>query len=85
MKAENIRIETTSVWVCVFTIPGIEHVHDEIVDEWDLGFRNAAGIPVKHWHDNRKTLSFLLVSLGKEGDRKYRKQWQIIVKIYIFY
>lgn len=46
-------------------IPGIKHVCDEIVNKWDLGFRNAAGIPVKHWHDNRQTLSLLLVSLSK--------------------
>lgn len=52
----------------IFTIPGIKHVSDEIVDKGDLGFGNAAGIPIKHWHDDRQTLSFLFIRL----ERVYR-------------
>lgn len=47
----------------VLTIPGIEHVGDEVVYEGDLRFGHAAGVPVKHRHHHGKPLSLLLVRL----------------------
>jgi len=46
------------------TVPGVEHVRDEVVDEGDLGLGNAAGVPVEHGHDHRQTLALLLVRLA---------------------
>lgn len=37
----------------VLTVPSIKHVCDEVVDERDLGFGDAAGISVKNWHHHR--------------------------------
>lgn len=45
------------------TIPSIKHVCYEVVNEGDLGFGDAAGIPVKHWHHHRESLSLLFISL----------------------
>lgn len=47
----------------VVTIPGVEHVSDEVVDEGDLGLGNAAGVPVKDGHYHRHALSLLLICL----------------------
>lgn len=47
----------------VLTIPGVEHVGDEVVYEGDLRFGHAAGVPVKHRHHHGKPLSLLLVRL----------------------
>lgn len=46
-------------------IPSIKHVCYEVVNEGDLGFGDAAGIPVKHWHHHREPLPLLLISLCK--------------------
>lgn len=54
------------------TIPCVEHVRDEVVDEGDLGLGNAAGVPVEHGHDHRQTLALLLIRLA--GKRKYSLQ-----------
>lgn len=45
------------------TVPSIEHVRDEVVDEGDLGLGDAAGVAVKHRHHHGQPLSLLLVCL----------------------
>lgn len=45
------------------TIPGVKHVSDEVVDEGELRFGDAAGVPVKHWHHHGQPLPLLLVCL----------------------
>ena len=47
----------------VLTIPGIKHICDEVVYEGDLRLGHAAGVPVKHRHHHRQTLSLLLIRL----------------------
>jgi hypothetical protein len=45
------------------TIPGVKHFRDEVVNEGDLGFRDAAGVSVKDWHDHGQVPLLLLVRL----------------------
>lgn len=47
----------------VLTVPGIEHVRDEVVNEGDLRLGDAAGISVKNWHHHRQVLLLLFISL----------------------
>jgi len=54
----------------VLTIPGVKHVGDEIVDEGDLRFGHAAGVPVEHRHHHRQPLTLLLVRLQANGEHK---------------
>lgn len=59
------------------TIPGIKHIVDEVVNEGDLGFGNATGIPVKYRHDHREALSLLLIRLcrqWREGEKE--TEWE---------
>lgn len=45
------------------TVPGIKHVCDEVVDERDLGFGDAAGISVKNRHHHRQVPLLLFICL----------------------
>lgn len=45
------------------TVPGIEHVGDEVVDEGDLGLGHAARLPVEHRHHHRQLPLLLLLCL----------------------
>ena len=47
----------------VLTVPGVKHVCDEVVNEGDLGFGDAAGISVKNWHHHRQVPLLLFVCL----------------------
>lgn len=51
----------------LLTIPGVEHVIDEVVDEGDLRFGYAARVSVKHRHHHREPLSLLFICLQEEG------------------
>lgn len=66
--------DVREVPVLLLTIPGVKHVSDEVVDEGDLRFGDAARVPVKHRHHHREPLSLLLVCLQgggrKEGGQK---------------
>lgn len=57
------------------TVPGVEHVGDEVVDEGDLGLGDAAGVPVEHGHDHGQTLPLLLVRL-----HSHRSEFTVSVK-----
>lgn len=61
--------DVREVPMLLLTIPGVKHVGDEVVDEGDLRFGDAARVPVKHRHHHREPLSLLLVRLqgGAEG------------------
>lgn len=49
------------------TIPGVEHVCDEVVNEGDLRFGHTARVPVEHRHHHGQSLPLLLICLqGKK-------------------
>lgn len=62
-KAQRNREEERREDDDVLTIPGVEHVGDEVVNEGDLRFGHAAGVPVKHRHHHGQPLSLLLIRL----------------------
>ena len=57
------RVHGLGVFAPRLTVPSVEHIRDEVVDERDLGFGNATGVPIEDGHDHGKTLPLLLVRL----------------------
>lgn len=56
--------------IILLTIPGVEHVSDEVVNEGDLRFGYAARVSVKHRHHHGEPLSLLFICLQEEGGRR---------------
>ena len=53
------------------TIPVVEHVHDEEVDEADLRLGDGAGSAVELGHDDGQPAGLLLLRLGMVGIALY--------------